>query len=113
MFDIAICDDSELDRGLLIEEIGKCEKYRETVRFHQYSGGKELLAAMEIARFSLIFLDIQMQGMDGERTAEEIRRIDDSVVLVFYTGCAEPTPHSFEVSDTRNSSASALPPTSL
>ena len=97
MFDIAICDDSELDRGLLIEEIGKCEKYRETVRFHQYSGGKELLAAMEIARFSLIFLDIQMQGMDGERTAEEIRRIDDSVVLVFYTGCAEPTPHSFEV----------------
>ena len=97
MFDIAICDDSELDRGLLIEEIGKCEKYRETVRFHQYSSGKELLAAMELARFSLIFLDIQMQGMDGERTAEEIRKMDDSVVLVFYTGFAEPTPHSFEV----------------
>ena len=83
MFDIAVCDDSELDRNLLIEEIRKCEKYRETVRFHQYSSGKELLAAMELARFSLIFLDIQMQGMDGERTAEEIRKMDDSVVLVF------------------------------
>ena len=58
MFDIAVCDDSELDRNLLIEEIRKCEKYRETVRFHQYSSGKELLAAMELARFSLIFLDI-------------------------------------------------------
>ena len=97
MFDIAVCDDSELDRNLLIEEIRKCEKYRETVRFHQYSSGKELLTAMELARFSLIFLDIQMQGMDGERTAEEIRKMDDSVVLVFYTGFAEPTPHSFEV----------------
>ena len=49
MFDIAVCDDSELDRNLLIEEIRKCEKYRETVRFHQYSSGKELLAAMELA----------------------------------------------------------------
>ena len=86
MFDIAVCDDSELDRNLLIEEIRKCEKYRETVRFLQYSSGKELLAALELARFSLIFLDIQMQGMDGERTAEEIRKMDDSVVLVFYTG---------------------------
>ena len=82
MFDIAICDDSELDRSLLIEDVRKCEKYRETVRFHQYSSGKELLAAMELTRFSLIFLDIQMQGMDGERTAEEIRKMDDSVVLV-------------------------------
>ena len=103
MFDIAVCDDSELDRNLLIEEIRKCEKYRETVRFHQYSSGKELLAAMELARFSLIFLDIQMQGMDGERTAEEIRKMDDSVVLVFYTGFAEPTPHSFEVQPYRRS----------
>ena len=72
MFDIAVCDDSELDRNLLSEEIRKCEKYRETVRFHQYSSGKELLAAMELARFSLIFLDIQMHGMDGERTAEPV-----------------------------------------
>ena len=79
MFDIAVCDDSELDRNLLIEEIRKCEKYRETVRFHQYSSGKELLAAMELARFSLIFLDIQMQGMDGERTAEEIRKMDGNL----------------------------------
>ena len=51
MFDIAICDDSELDRSLLIEDVRKCEKYRETVRFHQYSSGKELLTAMELARF--------------------------------------------------------------
>ena len=86
MFDIAICDDSELDRSLLIEDVRKCEKYRETVRFHQYSSGKELLAAMELTRFSLIFLDIQMQGMDGERTAEEIRKMEPDVIVVVAFG---------------------------
>ncbi len=38
-----------------------------------------------------------MRDLDGQKTAEEIRKRDDSVILVFYTGYAEPTPQSFEV----------------
>ena len=53
MFDIAICDDSELDRSLLIEDVRKCEKYRETVRFHQYSSGKELVVSKTTCFFVL------------------------------------------------------------
>lgn len=97
MYEVAICDDSALDRRLLREDIGRYKKYQEQIRFHEYGSGRELLSKMEQIRFSIIFLDIQMGGMDGEKTAEEIRKLDDSVVLVFYTGCAEPTPHSFEV----------------
>lgn len=97
MYEVAICDDSALDRRLLREEISANKEYLEQIRFHEYGSGKELLAKMEQIRFSIIFLDIQMEGMDGEKTAEEIRKLDDGVVLIFYTGCAEPTPHSFEV----------------
>ena len=97
MYEVAICDDSALDRRLLREEISANKKYRDQIRFHEYGSGRELLSKVEQIRFSIIFLDIQMDGMVGEQTAEEIRKLDDSVVLVFYTGCAEPTPHSFEV----------------
>ena len=63
----------------------------------KFNSAVNALPVLGNAPVELLFLDIQMQGMDGERTAEEIRKMDDSVVLVFYTGFAEPTPHSFEV----------------
>lgn len=97
MYDIAICDDSAQDRSTLKDDIMKCEIYSEYIRFHEYCSGKELLSAIGIAHFSIIFLDIQMRDLDGQKTAEEIRKRDDSVILVFYTGYAEPTPQSFEV----------------
>lgn len=97
MYDIAICDDSAQDRSTLKDDIMKCEIYSEHIRFHEYCSGKELLSAIGIAHFSIIFLDIQMRDLDGQKTAEEIRKRDDSVILVFYTGYAEPTPQSFEV----------------
>jgi len=97
MYEVAICDDSPVDRRLLIEDISRYKESGQQMRFHECETGRELLNMMEQVRFSIIFLDIQMKGIDGERTAEEIRKSDDSVVLVFYTGYAEPTPHSFEV----------------
>lgn len=97
MYEVAVCDDVPLDRKLLIKEIGRIKKYNSDLRFHEYNYGINLLADMEYIRFSIIFLDIQLEGIDGEQTAEEIRKRDDSVVLVFYTGYAEPTPHSIEV----------------
>lgn len=50
----------------------------------------------EIA-FDIIFLDIQMDGMDGNETAVKIREIDMNVVLVFFTGFVEPSCQTFEV----------------
>lgn len=97
MYEIAICDDLPVDRRILIEDILKYGKYQNQIRFHEYSSGNELLNAMGEVRFGVIFLDVKMEGIDGEKTAKEIRKIDDSVVLVFYTGYAEPSAQSFEV----------------
>ncbi len=97
LFDIAVCDDALRDTEFLIRRILRLGVYSEALRFHRYRSGRALLKAMEKIKFSLIFLDVKMEEMDGEEVAEEIRKIDDSVVLVFYTGYAEPTPHSIRV----------------
>lgn len=97
MYHIAVCDDSAVDCTHLKEYIYKNAENRESLRLHEYASGEELLEAMRNIRFSLIFLDIQMEGMDGAETARKLRRMDDDVILVFYTGKVDPSPASFEV----------------
>ncbi|WP_077610636.1 LytR/AlgR family response regulator transcription factor [Clostridium sp. Marseille-P2415] len=97
MFEIAICDDSAEDRIQLIEQIWKNIEDHDKIRIHEYESGACLLTALKKIRFSIIFLDVQMKGMDGEETALKLREFDNNVILVFYTGFAEPSPRSFEV----------------
>lgn len=97
MYDIAICDDALRDADFLIKRIRRLGKYQDKIRFHEYKSGKELLESIRTIKFSLIFMDICMDELDGEQTAEEIRKWDDHVVLVFFTGYADPTPHSVTV----------------
>ena len=44
---------------------------------HTYSGGEELLEALSSQHFSLIFLDVYMNGISGIETAARIREIDE------------------------------------
>ena len=76
MYDIAICDDMEMDRADLKEHITALLDKKEDVCFFEYTSGNDLLKAMEDIPFSLIFLDIQMEEMDGEETARQIRKRD-------------------------------------
>ena len=97
MFEIAICDDSLQDRNRLAERINKNMPENDKFRVHEYDSGIGLLTALKNIRFSIIFLDVQMKEMNGEETAVKIRELDNNVILVFYTGFAEPSPRSFEV----------------
>ncbi|WP_124066817.1 LytTR family DNA-binding domain-containing protein [Clostridium sp. E02] len=97
MFEVAICDDNPLDRKRLTERIERNMPETEKIRIHEYESGMNLLTALKNIRFSIIFLDVQMNGLDGEETAIRIREVDSNVILVFYTGFAEPSPRSFEV----------------
>jgi DNA-binding LytR/AlgR family response regulator len=97
MYEIAICDDCKADRELLKQWIKKNESYNKEIIICEYSSGKELLEAMNYVSFSAIFLDIQMGGMNGGDTARKIREIDHNLILVFYTGYAEPSPKIIEV----------------
>lgn len=85
MLKIAIVDD---DNACLEQEAAYTARYAkekqlqiETSIFHS---GMELMKQLS-NRFDIIFLDIEMDGMDGMETAREIRKAGSDAVIVFIT----------------------------
>lgn len=89
MFHIAICDDDMEFTNNLKNLINRysAEAYIE-VRLSLYSDGLDLIEDYHMD-IDLIFLDIQMTHMSGLEAAEQIRKIDSGVSIVFLTSLAQ------------------------
>ena len=80
---IAVVDDEKL----ILKQIGGLiEKQMPNCCLDTYVTGDELLGAGK--RFDIVFLDIQMDGMDGIETAKRLRKRQDDIVLIFEIGRA-------------------------
>lgn len=77
---IAICDD-EKSIGLILEE--KIKKLLPDAVIDKYLSGDELIASG--CEPDILFLDIQMPGMDGMETARILRQKNERMVLIFVT----------------------------
>lgn len=53
-----------------------------------FSDGDEILEGYQ-AQYDLILLDVEMKFMDGMTAAEEIRKVDPEVVIIFITNMAQ------------------------
>ena len=85
MFKIAICDDEEILIHTLKENLDRYAADAGVEFCYQaYSDGSELLAKYQ-PDLDLIFMDIKMEKLDGLKTAEEIRKLDSNVGLIFLT----------------------------
>ena len=82
--DIAVVDDEKVIRGHIREMI---ENQKPDCNVACFSSGEELLAAAK--PFDIIFLDIQMDGMNGIEAAKEVREKNADTVLIFITGIKE------------------------
>ena len=90
--EIAICDDEEI----IIERIADLIKKQNTdCNIESFQSGNELLAAKR--RYDLIFLDIQMDGINGMDTAKAIREYDRKAVIIFVTAVKEYVFEAFDV----------------
>ena len=68
---IAICDDREDDRGALKALL---EAYGQDFEIRKYGFGKSLCGDMDYVReCGIVFLDINMDGMDGLDAARQIK----------------------------------------
>ncbi len=80
---IAICDDRENDRNALRALL---EAYGQDFEIREYSSGSGLCGDMDYIReCGIIFLDINMDGMDGLETARQIKAECPKVYIVLVT----------------------------
>ena len=87
MFKIAICDDENLFTEELKELISGYMMEKGLVfEIDTYSSGEALIElGIEVVRYTIIFLDINMDKVDGIKTAEMIRKLSREVFIVFVT----------------------------
>ncbi len=90
---IAICDDEKEIcnqlKKLVLKQRTDCEVFL-------FDSGKELLKSRQ--RYSVILMDIQMEGMSGIETAKALRMKDENAVLIFVTALKEYVFEAFDVS---------------
>lgn len=79
--DIAVVDDEKAIREHICTLI---EEQKPESRIEAYSTGEELLESGK--RFDIVFLDIQMEGMNGIEAARSLRERQGDTVLIFITG---------------------------
>ncbi len=93
MIQIAVVDDEKIIREQILKFI---EGSKVVSRIETYSSGEEFLTAKK--DYDIIFLDIQMNGMNGIEVAKKIRKQSAESVLIFITGIKEYVFEAFDVS---------------
>ncbi|MGI8351632.1 LytR/AlgR family response regulator transcription factor [Niallia circulans] len=89
MIRIAIVEDDVKYKEQLIEYIRRFEQEKgENIEMETFSDGDEIVENYH-AQFDIILMDIQMRFMDGMAAAEEIRKMDSEVVIIFITNMAQ------------------------
>lgn len=98
---IAICDDNK-------EYVNEIESYIEkinadNVECEAYYSGEQLVKVYEsnLADYDAIFLDMEMDGINGIETANIIRQYDKYVIIVFITSYTKYMQESFQCSPFR------------
>ena len=93
---IAIVDDSASDRRHLEQILQKYAAINQLdMNIEHFSGGEAFLNHYQPYQYTIIFLDIFMNGITGIKTAEIIRKTDEESVLVFLTTSEDHRPEAF------------------
>ncbi len=87
---VAVVDDRAGDRAWLTEELkALLQRRRLEGTVTAFDRGGAFLEAARRERFTLAFLDIYMEPMDGVETARALRAFDPDCLLVFSTSSAD------------------------
>lgn len=91
-YKIAVCDDEQI----FIDDVAaKLKEQSEPCEISEYTSGEELLDSS--LDFNIIFLDIEMTGINGINTAFSLRERKYDGMIIFLTSHTEFMPDAFKV----------------
>ena len=93
MLNIAVCDDELAIRMKMEEILNRYPGYPCRVRL--FENGRQLLEDTE--SFDIVFLDVDMPGLDGIQTAGKLRERDKKVKILYLSAYQDYAPSAFLV----------------
>ena len=95
---IAIVDDIAEERVLLRKRLEKI-LLQKNIEFHccEYENGEAFLEASKIQNFTVLFLDIYMDGINGIEIAKNFRKFNKDCMLIFTTTSRDHALEGFQV----------------
>lgn len=98
VFHVAVVDDEKSCADVLSAFIARYESENSdnVFRVSQFLRADDFLSSFRKG-FDVVFLDIQMPGMNGMDVARKIRQQDENAILVFVTNMAQYALESYEV----------------
>ena len=95
---IAIVDDEKSIRSYLQEKIKQCKYFEEEECEVQCFENGEAFLQTKIEEIDILFLDVEMPGINGMDLARKLREEECSALLVFITAHAQYATEGYEVS---------------
>ena len=89
MINFAVCDDEPFYLDQITSALSSFQAEEGEFHIDKFSCGEDLLADYAPGAYDIIILDIEMGGMSGLQAAEQIRRLDSGVLLMFLTNHSE------------------------
>ncbi|MBU9727083.1 LytR/AlgR family response regulator transcription factor [Diplocloster modestus] len=93
MLNVAVCDDELAIRIKMEEILNRYPGY--PCRIRLFENGRQLLADTE--SFDIVFLDVDMPGLDGIQTAGKLRERDKKVKILYLSAYQDFAPSAFSV----------------
>lgn len=98
MLSVAICEDDLVQQEILkalLDEMG----YTKSLEIQTFSSGEELIQSYkEGNRYSIIFLDVKMKGLNGIQTAKLIKAFDRDCLFIIITSIIEYALEGYSIS---------------
>lgn len=103
MLQIAICDDEQFYREKIKRLLEKyLKKHELQYELHLFLSGEEFLKQCENSvKYDIVFLDINMEQMDGIETAKRIRSFHSDTYIVFVTAFIDYALEGYKVNAVR------------
>ncbi len=103
MLKIAVCDDEKIFRNNIAEILENYTESRGIVcEVRTYSSGREFVElGIEMLQYDVVFLDVQMDELDGLMTAKRIRENSRDIFIVFVTAFISYTLEGYKVDAVR------------